>query len=244
MNATGPDAACRPCVVGVDCSAWGSELTHLELRPGYWRPSADSVDVRRCRDGGLAIARDCEPSHNASELAACETRLSVEISLSGCQGGADVESQCGPGLNGPFCKLCRESNITSSRLYVRPASESLQRAAKCASCDEDGVVLGYSAFYACLAMCLLLAIGANHRVQEAVPSLVRYWHACKPLVKLKARTASTKSPACYISSSKGVGVACACRCASACTPSSLRSRTRAQLPAGPSHQPSNKASVA
>ena len=78
---------------------------------------------------------------------------------------------------------CRHN--TSIRSYVRPASESLQRAAECASCDEDGVVVRLLLVYAGLSFALLVVVIAFHRIHRAMPALARYWHACKPLVKLK-----------------------------------------------------------
>ena len=50
MNSTG---VCDACVTGADCSSVGSELRSLKLKPGYWRPSAESADVRRCSDAGV-----------------------------------------------------------------------------------------------------------------------------------------------------------------------------------------------
>ena len=48
LLADGPD--CKACGVGVKCHMPGTTRWSLVIQKGYWRPSEDSLDVRRCPD--------------------------------------------------------------------------------------------------------------------------------------------------------------------------------------------------
>ena len=50
--------ACVDCMGGVDCSEPGGVVANLKIRPGYWRPSNASLDVRRCPDATI----ECDTS--------------------------------------------------------------------------------------------------------------------------------------------------------------------------------------
>ena len=50
-NATaGQNISCTPCPVGAECTGFGIKrtLAQLPLKPGYWRTSNNSFDLRRC----------------------------------------------------------------------------------------------------------------------------------------------------------------------------------------------------
>ena len=82
---------CATCPVGTRCLG-GVALRSLPLSTGYFRPSRESVDVRRCPDA-------------------------FSGNNSGCLGGS-VEP-CRSTLAGPFCSLCDRSNTTARVYYVK-----------------------------------------------------------------------------------------------------------------------------
>ena len=84
-----------PCMLGASCSEVGLTLRTLQLEPGWWRVSANSTDLRPCRD-----------RHSDSP---------------GCAGGSggDNGTSCKPGLTGPYCRLCTN---TAETQYYNPLS--------------------------------------------------------------------------------------------------------------------------
>ena len=48
---------CCVCPVGALCTAPAISLVTLPLRPGYYRPSRESIDVRRCPDVSVPLER-------------------------------------------------------------------------------------------------------------------------------------------------------------------------------------------
>ena len=61
--------ACALCPLGAICTASGVELASMRLSPGYWRPSAGSVDVRQCLDAAINAATNCSSANE------CESYL-------------------------------------------------------------------------------------------------------------------------------------------------------------------------
>ena len=98
---------CTGCPIGANCSASAISLSTLPLQRGYFRPSAASLDLRRCPDA------------------------SVSAQLSGCIGGPDPSGYCVSGLSGPFCRLCAEprGHYYEAATHGRPSS--------CRSCGEQ-----------------------------------------------------------------------------------------------------------
>ena len=117
-NDTAGEVQCLRCVVGTDCGAPGSMLSTLHIRPGYYRPSPSSIDVRMCLDAGS----------NCSGEAVCKD------STSGCAGGSDPASPCQPGLEGKFCSVCAKSNASSALSYYVGGSDA--GVAHCSKCPE------------------------------------------------------------------------------------------------------------
>ena len=114
---------CQPCPVGSVCRDAGARLESLPVKPGYFRISKSSADLRLC------------PDCNAKE---------VNCSSSACRGGDVCEQPfcadlCAQGLMsstaGPYCQLC---NITDDTVF-RSGSE-------CLSCegkrDNLGLTIG------------------------------------------------------------------------------------------------------
>lgn len=110
-----PQSRCRRCPPGVDCTEIGVTLLGLPLRPGYYRLTANSLDVRQCPDAAV-----CDMDTNST--GGC-------LRNSGCIGGPAVNSSCGERLRGPFCRLCNESNHFYSEASAR-------NAAQCTPCSE------------------------------------------------------------------------------------------------------------
>ena len=75
------DAECIPCPIGADCTPWNTLTATLRLKPGYWRVSASSADVRQCPD-----AKSC--------LGNLDTAPKTDV--------------CGAGIdpNVPYCSHC------------------------------------------------------------------------------------------------------------------------------------------
>jgi hypothetical protein len=156
---------CRPCRVGIRCPARGTTKQNLPLLRGYWRPSTSSLDVRRCPDA----AENCGS-------AACDN------SSSGCRGGVDSSTYCAPTLEGPLCRLCKQT--TDSVYYVKANGNREAKCKLCGSCigKTIGILCGIDA--GLLAVLLVL-----RRDKRSCPSqfqvLKRYWAATKPETKLK-----------------------------------------------------------
>ena len=107
---------CLRCPVGTRCDTPGSTLGRLWVRPGYYRPSNASIDVRVCADS----------SANCGDDVVCPN------STSGCAGGNDPSTQCQPGLESHFCTSC--ANRSRDALYYVSASE--EGPAACAACPQ------------------------------------------------------------------------------------------------------------
>jgi hypothetical protein len=177
---------CRTCPVGSDC-ARGSTLSALPTRRGFWRPSVNSSDVRRCPDAAVGCAQ--------AGTASCN------VSLSGCFGGTDFDAQCVPrsGLTGPLCRLCKSGNTSSSsRLYYAAATSSPRQNATCADCAKDGVIVNFFSAYLTVAAVVLSvilgAIGTKRCMSAGSQAKLRHlwntrikrlWSAAKPLNKGK-----------------------------------------------------------
>ena len=80
-------------------------LSTLPIKPGYYRRSENTTDVRRCPDAAIGC----------SDNAACDD------SKSGCRGGNVSEGNglCHDGLTGVFCKRapCRVSNLVVQQVH-------------------------------------------------------------------------------------------------------------------------------
>jgi hypothetical protein len=105
LSSGAPD--CEPCLVGTTCHAPSATRQSLTLQIGYWRLSADSLDVRRCPDA----ADGC----SSTGRGVCDT------STSSCRGGSNGSAYCAPSLTGPFCRLCAAS---PERVHYTAASSS------------------------------------------------------------------------------------------------------------------------
>ena len=128
----GDNVTCEVCPVGTDCEARGTTLATLNVKPGYYRSSPTSIDVRICTDAG----------------ANCDGKMSCAESYSGCAGGADIAILCQEGLTGAFCELCL--NATNPAKYYSPADDL--KVASCELCDasQAAVILGFLFGCACV----------------------------------------------------------------------------------------------
>jgi len=168
--ATGAKAPnCQQCRVGTSCPERGTTLETLPLRPGYWRASVTSLDVRRCPDAAVNCAS-----------AICDN------SSSGCYGGVDDITYCAPTLHGPLCRLCK--NATDRVYYLAADSGS---AAKCAACGSlvgrtIGIVVATAAgLLLALLVLRVLARKCPRRRTSLFATVERYRIAVKPETKLK-----------------------------------------------------------
>ncbi|KAJ1633084.1 hypothetical protein T492DRAFT_867384 [Pavlovales sp. CCMP2436] len=78
---------CISCTGAVNCGSMGLTLHTLNLKPGYWRRSRDTADIRLCMLGDGA-----------------------------CTGGvgAGIDEYCAPFHYGPYCNLCRDGYYIGS----------------------------------------------------------------------------------------------------------------------------------
>ena len=172
---------CQSCTVGVDCSRPGSRLGDLDLSRGFWRPSGDSRDVRRCPDASVGCM------WRGAFSSVCQN------SLSGCRGGPDPDALCVPGsnLSGAFCRLC-PNEIDGMRVYYKAARAGrFNTAASCASCEGEQVVQRILSMYVVVAIAAVLVwvvlLVAARRTPAWIPKQARrLWRASTPSVKLKS----------------------------------------------------------
>ena len=94
---------CEPCPLGADCVADGITIFSLPLRPGFFRPSRLSTDVRRCPDAGSGQNSACGGSNASADAAAY--------------------SICADGLEGTYCKLCSSNVATSTAVTVTSVTD-------------------------------------------------------------------------------------------------------------------------
>jgi len=160
---------CCTCPIGARCQG-GSRgiglpqeaiaIQNLPIRPGYFRLSTSTVDVRRCPDSAA----------NCSGHAECPQ------TASGCAGGND-ENMCRPGLTGTFCRSCMESQH-----YYEPATSGRdpQSYAHCESCrnvagSRSGAILITAG---CVTVAILLGISVFYHLpvpkREFVNDAVQY----------------------------------------------------------------------
>ena len=142
---------CLRCPVGTECPTGGLTLATLLVKPGYYRQSASTIDVRQCPDA----AENCGGASECAE------------SSSGCRGGnrSDV---CRTGLTGAFCRLCSANATRGAAFHYVPAEGA--RVARCRRCEETlGTTLGYAA---AILVGVLITLWTAHCMQRAlVPPL-------------------------------------------------------------------------
>ena len=193
FNATASSTPqCHECVSGTSCTDPGTTLATIPIKRGYYRLSSKSLDVRRCPDA----------STNCSESPECPE------STSGCVGslGSEVDMRtasqsidsilCSPSLTGPFCRLCRDHNMS---IYYAVATSS--KPARCARCDDMagktilvafGVVLGFAVLARALTLLYEYRISTDRQAQ-----LTQSWTLFSPHNKLKIALGFCARPLIY-----------------------------------------------
>jgi hypothetical protein len=168
------EVECVSCVVGTNCSAAGADLHSLSIRRGFWRPSARSIDVRRCPDStaGCAVSDDTGVCNQSN---------------SGCVGGNRAYALCRGNLSGAFCRACPRNRAGDDTwVYYRPATQTL--VADCAPCD--GVVASHVGIWVALlfGVCMLayaISCAQNNAPPRVAKACRRLWDASMPQDKLK-----------------------------------------------------------
>ena len=118
---------CRTCVSGSNCTVLGVELAALPLKPGFFRISRDSYDLRRCPGPSLETT--------------------------GCAGGSDFADQCRPGLAGIYCSRCANA---SGYYHVAGSSSSPAHCTPCSSIGV-GLAVGGSLGLAAMVLLVVAA---------------------------------------------------------------------------------------
>ena len=135
---------CDPCPVGTDCASLGSTRRALKLKPGYWRPSERSIDVRQCPDN-------------------------TDNATTGCAGGGDPDAQCRATLAGAFCRLCANE---TGRYYVKGAQGEPAHCAECGG--EVGLTVGLIALaVAALGVLVWVVVSSYRRLSPITRTQIR-----------------------------------------------------------------------
>ena len=144
---------CLPCPVGSDCSGPGYALSSIPIRVGYFRPSNESIDIRRCLD--------------ASEN--CGGRDECPESSSGCRGNAS--EPCERTLNGIMCLLCKEER----HFYVRAKREVIAHCEPCSQASSSWWVSTILAFL-CVMAAVIIVVLSKKLPLSARRQLGELWH--------------------------------------------------------------------
>ena len=150
--------------------AEGIRLSTLPIKPGYYRHSNRSVDVRRCPDASA----NCDDASTCAE------------STSGCRGTVDGGSVCYPDLKGVFCQTCAVRD-DSALLYYRPARGGAR--ASCEVCTDTigrtvGAMMG-GLLGGALVLGLLRRLSASCLSKARRATLAAWWDTFAPQNKLK-----------------------------------------------------------
>ena len=156
-------------------SAWRHRQS-LDIERGYWRPSIESLEVRRCPDAavGCTDAFQCNASH------------------SGCRGiGAGNESVgplgCHPTLDGPYCRLCNASAFDGQAHYYSQASPTAPGQCRlCRDLAHTTIISVLGVLVAAGLILLLLSFAYRRLVTASQDKLLRrVWRTFTPHLKLK-----------------------------------------------------------
>ena len=160
---------CFLCTSGTDCSSTsGITLLTLPVLPGYWRPSAVSLDIRLCADA----------DKNCTDSTVCPDKTS-----SGCAGGNSFNDTCHAGLTGPFCQLCAQNTTGAISNYIGAEIGSTADAvAHCELCDT-GSLLQSIAAGAVFAIVSLISIIIAARCALKSACVSRIWNTIGGLIR-------------------------------------------------------------
>ena len=146
---------CLPCPVGSDCSSPGYALSSIPIRVGYFRPSDESIDIRRCLD--------------ASEN--CGGRDECPESSSGCRGNAS--EPCERTLDGIMCRLCKEER----HFYVRAKREVIAHCEPCSQVSSSWWVSTILVFLCVMATVIIVVVLSKKLPLSARRQLGQLWHS-------------------------------------------------------------------
>ena len=146
---------CAPCPSGARCARHATVET-LVIRPGHFRPTLTTADVRPC------------PNHTTEGF----LQLSAP---SGCAGGKGAGDElCRPGLGGLFCQSCNASMMAAGGHYYDAA------AVECRACSATAAGAGVWVLVGVLALALVAAAGRHvakaarsHRIRRLLSLLRR-----------------------------------------------------------------------
>ena len=160
-NATTGLVQCLECPSGTNCMLAGTTLSTLPVKPGYYRLSRTSIDVRRCPDAAKNCSEASECEHSSSACRGITQDAGRGASGRGRRRLVQADDVydwrvaealgCAPGLAGPFCQLCADaasanaSNRTDEHIYYKPSTSSAV-----ATCEECGATLWDTAVFCAL----------------------------------------------------------------------------------------------
>ena len=127
---------CVPCQIGSACPSDQAGLTieTLPIAPGYYRAHGRSKVLRRCPDGNKMNNSGCVGT--------------AGLFLRAGTYGLGEEGPCRPGLTGPYCRICDESN--TSRYYSFSESD-------CKECPDPALPIAVVAGLVALALAVTVA---------------------------------------------------------------------------------------
>ena len=100
--------ACLPCLNGGDCSKIGASVTTQSLKPGRWRASPETTDVRQCWveracTGGADPSTSTTAGQNATSAASRGLELTTDSDVP--EVIQTSKTYCAAGYQGP-CEYC------------------------------------------------------------------------------------------------------------------------------------------
>ena len=148
-NETEDGVDCQRCPIGTDCQG-AATLLGMPIRPGYFRQSNTSDDVRRCPDASENCKGATECPHTTS---GCVGSSNASFAV-----GANVYSLCSEGLTGVFCQLCAE---TQDRYYIAANGATPAHCERCR--DTMGTTVGIGAALVLVAVLVAFCFVRGYR---------------------------------------------------------------------------------
>ena len=153
---------CKVCPSGTHCAAAGTTLWTLPVARGFYRTSADSIDLRRCPDGAQSTS-GCRGTAQANSTTNNGGARRLQASLPRSDDG--FADGCAPGLHHIFCQACLPRDDGRLAFYVPATTSSV---AFCEACSETVLVAAAVTLGAALLVLLLLIIVGRHGLLDGL----------------------------------------------------------------------------
>jgi hypothetical protein len=108
---------CQSCIDGANCSFLGSKLATLQLKPGYWRASSDTTDIRECWLAEACVKNNTLTTTAAATTTAAIRRITDTAAIDQVNGNDVGNIYCADGYKGP-CKFFAVLSVHLVILFV------------------------------------------------------------------------------------------------------------------------------